>query len=322
MAKLKSNRIGETFINNYGYEFVIVEYENKSNIIVEFDNGYRTATTYQNAKKGKVRRVPIERIGEQYVNKYGSTFTIVECNGRGVTIEFECGYRVNTDYNICKNGCALKSPFCKSVLGIGYYGVLSDGTIPNREHKSYGKWKAMIERCYSGRYGSYKNCTVDKSLHCFAYYIEHEHEIQGYDEMLANPDVCYHLDKDIWYAERGIITDHKVYSLKTMRFVPQAENQSEVGKRAGFGNHDGRKKGQPLSDEHKEKISKANSYKVVCLETGKIFESMLLAQEWCGKKGVGDCCKGKSKTCGGYHWQFYSDYVLELNDKNEQLLMA
>jgi hypothetical protein len=320
MKNIKTNRIGETFINTNGYECVIVEYKNKKQVTVEFDNGYRTTTTYQNIKNGKVKRVPIEHIGEQYVNKYGSTFTIVEYRKDStVVIEFECGYRITTSYDVCKHGCALRSPFCKTVHGIGYFGVLSDGTIPNTNHESYRRWHGMFDRCYSGRYESYKNCTVDESLQCFAYYVEHEHEIQGYNEMMENPDVCYHLDKDIWYAEQNIETDHKVYSLETIRFVPQTENQSEVGKRAGFGNCKNRRKG-PLSEQHKQRIGKANGHKICCIETGQVFDCIKDANEWCGKKCVSDCCRGKCKTAGGYHWMYLEDYIMHINNNNEQLL--
>lgn len=309
MKNIKTNRIGETFINTDGYECVIVEYKNKKQVTVEFDNGYRTTTTYQNIKNGKVKRVPIERIGEQYVNKYGSTFTIVEYRKDStVVIEFECGYRINTTYDTCKDGCALKSPFCKSVCGVGYYGVLSDGTIPNSGHKSFNRWRSMIERCYSGRYESYKNCTVDEPLQCFAYYAEHEHEIQGYNEMIANSDVCYHLDKDIWYAEQNIETDHKVYSLETIRFVPQAENQSEVGKRAGFGSC------EPHSNGREKKCQGTN---VKTGEKTPQFDMIKQAVEWLKEQGIeikgqgalgaiNQCCLHKKyhNTAYGYSWEY------------------
>lgn len=44
--------------------------------------------------------------------------------------------------------------------------------------------------------------------------------------------------------------------------------------------------------------------KVKCIETGEIFGCVKEAEQWCGKKGIGDCCKGKQKTAGGYHWQY------------------
>ncbi len=65
------------------------------------------------------------------------------------------------------------------------------------------------------------------------------------------------------------------------------------------------------SDEYRNKMRKihiqAQGKKVICLETGKIFDSQTLAAEWCGLKTsshISGCCKGKRKTAGGYHWKF------------------
>lgn len=65
------------------------------------------------------------------------------------------------------------------------------------------------------------------------------------------------------------------------------------------------------SNEYRDKMRKAHiksqGKRVVCLETGKIFESQTLAAEWCGLKNssnISDCCKKKRKTAGGYHWNF------------------
>ena len=46
--------------------------------------------------------------------------------------------------------------------------------------------------------------------------------------------------------------------------------------------------------------------KVICIETGEVFPSIKKACESVGiKKGIGDCCRGKQHTAGGYHWQYY-----------------
>ena len=55
-----------------------------------------------------------------------------------------------------------------------------------------------------------------------------------------------------------------------------------------------------------------NIKKVICVETGQIFNSMDDANEWCGKKdGVSACCRGEQKTCGGFHWMYYEHYLIE-----------
>lgn len=47
--------VGETHIDYKGRELKIIEYNNSKNIIVEFDNNYKTTTTYKHFKEGKVR---------------------------------------------------------------------------------------------------------------------------------------------------------------------------------------------------------------------------------------------------------------------------
>lgn len=67
---------------------------------------------------------------------------------------------------------------------------------------------------------------------------------------------------------------------------------------------------------HNERMAKAkkgklineknpNAKKVMCVETGQVFECIKKAQEWLGVSGgIYSCLGGKSKTCGGYHWKY------------------
>lgn len=65
-------------------------------------------------------------------------------------------------------------------------------------------------------------------------------------------------------------------------------------------------------------VERVNKKKVICLETGDIFESAADAARWltgesgrsksviCRAYGIGGCCRGDKmvKTCGGYRWAF------------------
>ena len=76
------------------------------------------------------------------------------------------------------------------------------------------------------------------------------------------------------------------------------------------------RKGKKHSEEAKRKISEAQkgkfinrkdlSKKVLCVETGEVFESMTDAQRMTGicYCGIGKACNGKLKTAGGFHWKF------------------
>lgn len=48
------------------------------------------------------------------------------------------------------------------------------------------------------------------------------------------------------------------------------------------------------------------SKKVLCIETGKIFQSINEAERQTGIKqsSISKCCLGKRKTAGGFHWKF------------------
>ena len=57
---------------------------------------------------------------------------------------------------------------------------------------------------------------------------------------------------------------------------------------------------------HNERISKALSKKVLCVETGIIYSSANEIKEKLGlnNSSISKCCNGKQKTSGGYHWKF------------------
>lgn len=60
------------------------------------------------------------------------------------------------------------------------------------------------------------------------------------------------------------------------------------------------------SDETKRKIGEANSKKVLCIETGEVFESTMDAQRKTGISNISPACRGKRKTAGKLHWKFYN----------------
>ena len=113
--------------------------------------------------------------------------------------------------------------------------------------------------------------------------------------------------------------------LDKVKFVTEAELASFISAGWQLGS-------RPLSEEAKAKISRGNSKalvgkthqpkrgnqiysglsfnKVLCVETGQIFDNIKLATEWLeatvGIKGgqIKNCCAGFRETTGGYHWQY------------------
>ena len=67
--------------------------------------------------------------------------------------------------------------------------------------------------------------------------------------------------------------------------------------------------GKHIDDERRKKISEANSKRVVCTETGVIFNSIKEAAANMGRhrSDISRCCRGILKTSGGYHWKYVEE---------------
>ena len=63
------------------------------------------------------------------------------------------------------------------------------------------------------------------------------------------------------------------------------------------------------SDLAKQRISKANAIPVMCIETGKIYQSTTLAAKDYGVSGsaINKCARGILKTCAGVHWKYLTN---------------
>ena len=66
------------------------------------------------------------------------------------------------------------------------------------------------------------------------------------------------------------------------------------------------KAGKSLSKEIKQKRNDSHKKKVLCIETGEIFNSVNEAADFAGvfHSSVSRVLKGKTKTTGGYHWAY------------------
>lgn len=65
--------------------------------------------------------------------------------------------------------------------------------------------------------------------------------------------------------------------------------------------------GKKLSVETRNKMKGRGARKVKCLETGTIYSSIKEAAIACSLKsssGITNCCRGVTKTSGGYHWAY------------------
>jgi len=154
-----------------------------------------------------------ERMGLQKTNNYGSSVAIVKYrSSREVVIQYDDSKWIQTIQwgNFVKG--SFKSPYCKTVYGIGFLG---EGKYsPSDAWHVY--WHAMFDRVYSQTdyYRRYcRGVSMQDNWHSyqiFAKWCEENHyEIDS--EMMS-------LDKDI------LLKGNKNYSPETCIFVPQFIN--------------------------------------------------------------------------------------------------
>lgn len=158
------NRIGKTNYNNNGSKMTIVEYYNSNNIIVQFENGFKTKCTYG---------------------------------------QFKSGY--------------IKSPYDKTVYGVGYLGEYNKEYNPLSSNVYYKKWHGMLQRCYSEAYQkgmqTYIGCSV----------IEEWHSFDNFTKWMTNN--YYTIDNELMCLDKDILNKgNRVYSPNSCIFVPERIN--------------------------------------------------------------------------------------------------
>ena len=99
-----------------------------------------------------------------------------------------------------------------------------------------------------------------------------------------------------------IRTDNRVKNLKWATYSENNNNEL-TRKRNGKA-----RKGRKISERTKEKIRNGctTKRKIMCIETGVIYESIREAERQTGIKngGMRAVCKGERKTAGGYSWRY------------------
>lgn len=77
-----------------------------------------------------------------------------------------------------------------------------------------------------------------------------------------------------------------------------------------YGKHHSEETKRKIKENHAD-MSGANSpsaKKVVCIETGEIYQTMIDAsiKTQIYKSGISKCCRGVQKTAGGFHWRYFN----------------
>lgn len=222
-------RLGEKRYNKQGYLMVVTEYNNAHDVLVEFQDEYKTKVrcAWQWFDKGKVNNPIVfeHRLGEEGTNKQGSLMKIVRYgDANDIDVEFldDFHYRTcNTTYNAFVDG-RIKNPYYPDVLNVGMIG----SKYPSRENgkvtKEYKVWNAMLKRCFDkklkNKNPTYKDVTCCNEWLLFENFYEWLHNQENFDKWLNGERFEWCLDKDI------ICKGNKNYSPNTCCLVPNTVN--------------------------------------------------------------------------------------------------
>ena len=145
-------------------------------------------------------------------------------------------------------------------------------------------------------------------------YCRHPELIENYDKAIADNTQTWevHHRREEFYSYKELIERGEYYDVKPedLIFLTHAEHSkidSFCKRRSEAMKGNKYAEGKKQSEEHKRKIREAaRSKKVLCVETGEVFESIREATRKTGisNSHISEVCLGKRKTTGGYHWQF------------------
>lgn len=129
-------------------------------------------------------------------------------------------------------------------------------------------------------------------------------------------------------SKNGIVCDKDIHRLVAQAFIPNPDNMPFVNHKDEVKIHNQvenlewctpkynvnyggclqriseSRKGQRLSAETIDKIRSKNMKKVMCIETGKVFDSIKSAEAATNATTICNALKGRIKTAGGYHWRY------------------
>lgn len=119
----------------------------------------------------------------------------------------------------------IRSPFQRAVFGVGYLGVgdFSASKEDGSKSLAYGRWMAILSRCYNKiqheRDNSYKGCTVHEEWHNFQNFAKWFHGQKFHS-------IGHHVDKDL------LIPCNTEYSSEACCLLPPLINSAITGKDA------------------------------------------------------------------------------------------
>lgn len=149
-----------------------------------------------------------------------------------------------------------------------------------------------------------------------------------------HPDKKGYLRVKFWKDGKGYT--FKVHRLVAQAFIPNPHNYPQVNHKdenktnnivdnlewcdntynAHYGSH--------IERATKNLVNRKNlSLPVLCVETGKVYPSIMEARRQTGLRNIDECCRGNRNTAGGFHWKYATNnrridgYMKTINTGNK-----
>ena len=211
---------GSIYPTNLHGDILILEYNNKKDVLIKFLRSGKTTTAYMvNIKKGVVREPTVE-VGDIFETKLNGKLEVIKYdNPREVTVRFlNTGYETVVEAGQIRSG-EVRDWLLPKAFGVG---VVEDVDINLKE--TYPKhrqlWQNMLNRCYNNNteyVGKYESCSVSETFLHFKHFRLWCDKQIGFNYR-DDKGKSFALDKDI------LVKGNLLYSENTCCFIPREIN--------------------------------------------------------------------------------------------------
>ena len=144
-----------------------------------------------------------------------------------------------------------------------------------------------------------------KEIELISYYKSNQKEY-GYN--ISNGGNCIGTHSDESKKKMSKSRKGRIFSEEHKKKISEANRKRwtpELSKAVGEKVRE-KAKGRKAAKETKDKMAKAHSKAVRCIETNVIYCSAVEAYEQThiNRSSIGKCCRKEKSTAGGYHWEF------------------
>ena len=219
-------RLGLEKYNKQGYLMKIIQYNNATDIIVEFDDKFKTKVnaSWKQFNAGTLRNPNFykNRIGIEKYNNDNDLMKIIEYNSAtDITVKFtgEYEYVTKSTWDAFQLG-EIRNPLSPSLYNVGIIGDKYKTINNGVSTKEYNTWNNVLMRSFNedvkNKNPAYKNVTCCEEWLYYPNFYEWLHSQENFNKWSSLKLSA--IDKDI------LIKGNKIYSPDTCCLVPSNVN--------------------------------------------------------------------------------------------------